>query len=474
MTMHGSDRAAVGTTRHSFPREAGPLTGPKPMNVLAMTCGFAVLIGFAALFIVSPKTYHSVIDLWSFVPFDYPFIDAEYTSTQIECWRKGVDVYVANPCDALERVQNLPPIWLHLPFWPSDKNWTNILGLTIDSVFLLSLMALPPPRCARDAIPVLMFLISSSFIFALERANQDLIIFVLIIIAILLLERSIAARLLGYAAIVVATLLKIYPVVLLILLLREHFRTFLVVMVGAVGIIFGYGLSHRHELLAAMANLPIPATFAFGFGASRLPDAMGTLMAHLTRAPDVGSGVATGLESSPVWYIATYLVMLGATCFIAIRIAASESFGFALIGLTMRESLCLLSGAAVICGCFFAGTSQFYRGVFLLLALPGLFAMARTSPSLRVAWVTRLTGCISLLLMFEMPVQRLVRDVFGRFQNGVSFLGWMSFELLWWWVVAALLAILLRYAFTSQTFYDVTNRLLGAGSARAIIADGER
>ena len=220
-------------TRRALPEGEHAFRSQSP-NVLVTAAGFGILIGFGVLYVLSHSAYSRFIDLWSFSPYRYPFLDAEYMSAQLEYWRAGVNVYVANPCDVLGRVQNLSPLWLRMGFLPSDKSWTNILGLTTDCLFLLSLMALPQPRRAGDAVPVLVSLASPSLLFALERANQDLIMFAIIVVAILLLERTTAARVAGSAAIILAALLKFYPIVLLLLLLRERPRTFLVVTVGGL------------------------------------------------------------------------------------------------------------------------------------------------------------------------------------------------------------------------------------------------
>ena len=143
----------------------------------------------------------------------------------------------------------------------------------------------------------------------------------------------------------------------------------------------------------------------------------------------------------------TYLLVLSGTCAVAIRLSVSKGFASAFSQLTVRESMCLVSGAALICGCFFAGVSNLYREVYFLLALPGLFAMARVSPSLPSARLARVTGWLALLLMFYMPFHRLFSRVFGSIDAV-----WVCAELIWWWVVAVLMAVLLRYSFTSEVW----------------------
>lgn len=445
-TMMRNVRAGqIKGNRQALPRAEHAVRRSQSPNVLVTAAGFVILISFVVLYVLSPSAYSRFIDLWSFSPYRYPFLDAEYMSAQLECWRAGVNVYVTNPCDVLGRVQNLSPLWLRMAFLPSDKSWTNILGLTTDSLFLLSLMALPQPRRASDAVPVLVSLASPSLLFGLERANQDLILFAIIVVAILLLEGTTAARVAGSAAIVLAALLKVYPIVLLILLLRERPRTFLAETVGGLVVIIACIWAYRDEFLAALANIWFTDTFGFAFGATRLPDGIDEVLARLIRASGMDSTDDARWPSSDAIHFMTSVFLYCGTGAMAMGLSLSKGFASAFAQLTLRESMCLVSGAALICACFFAGVSNLYREVYFLLAMPGLFAMSRVSPSRPIAWLARLSGSLALLLMFYMPFDRLFSRVFGSIDAV-----WVCAELMWWWVVAVLLAVLLRYSFTSE------------------------
>ena len=59
--------------------------------------------------------------------------------------------------------------------------------------------------------------ISTMVVFALERANADILLFILALVAVFLAERGSAARLLGYCVALLAALLKYYPIMLLIM-----------------------------------------------------------------------------------------------------------------------------------------------------------------------------------------------------------------------------------------------------------------
>jgi hypothetical protein len=96
----------------------GRPTRASSLNLPVAVFKFCVSAGFRVPYLLSRRTYGTVIDLWSL----HPFLDAEYVSAQNECWRKGIDVYLINPYDVFGPWQNLLPLWLRLPFWPADKS----------------------------------------------------------------------------------------------------------------------------------------------------------------------------------------------------------------------------------------------------------------------------------------------------------------------------------------------------------------
>ena len=100
----------------------------------------------------------------------------------------------------------------------------------------------------------------------------------------------------------------------------------------------------------------------------------------------------------------------------------------------VSHQIFLIMGCAVIVGCFFIGQSINYRGVMLLLALPGLLAMTRHS---RLA---RFTSVTILFLMWD----GFFRHLIGSEYAPVPY--WIVRELAWWGIVAVLFAILIDFA----------------------------
>jgi hypothetical protein len=432
------------TSGHAFfsPRQ-GPARGP---NIVTALFGLLALAIFSTLYVLRRDIYFTVIDWWSFDPFKYPFLDLQYVQAQVKCWHMGIDVYAQNPCDPLHRVHDYSPLWLRLSPLGSTEPYADAIGLSLDGLVVLSLAALPRPRRWIDYIPVLLCVISPMTVYALERGNLDTLMFLLTIAAVVCMDRSFPLRLLGYAAIMLASLLKFYPFVLFILLLRERRRNFLLAAFAAACIMGGFALYYLDEIRRMVANIPRPSFFFDSFGAMQLPGGIAVLLPHLLGRADTAA-------QSPNISACLFLLLCGGTLAAACYLAQRTDFRTATQALTQRESLTLVAGAILICGCFFSGRSIGYREIMILMAIPGLAALARTSPTKMLSRIFRITTWVAVFVMMEQIPRRLINNWFVALTNKggslPTFAFWVFREACWWWLVAVLAAVLLRFALDS-------------------------
>src|SRR4051794_13476710 len=95
---------------------------------------------FGLLYVNYPLLYQKLLTQLIKVPYIYPFVDWEWIPSTIECWTKGIDVYVNVPCWAWHTVGfNYSPIWLRFTFLEFAKGWTNTIGGALGVLFFLSL-----------------------------------------------------------------------------------------------------------------------------------------------------------------------------------------------------------------------------------------------------------------------------------------------------------------------------------------------
>jgi hypothetical protein len=298
----------------------------------------------------------------------------------------------------------------------------------LDVSFILSQYFVCRPKTWTEAAVFLTAGVSSMVVFAAERANVDLAIFLVFAGVGMLGANQLGRRLSAYAAILFCGFLKIYPFVGLVVALRERQRILLGVLVISALAIGAFWLGYRADLAEMSRNIPQGRFGNDAFGASNLIYAL------------------PAIDSSRTLRFATLALLTLSAAAVALSLSLNASFAAAFAGLGDREKTFLTLGAAVVVGCFFAGQSINYRGVFLILVVPGLVAMRRGTGERamrsRLAW---LTGIIVALMWW------------GAWAAGFSLIGGgglfvLTREALWWYAVAALLGVLVTFISQSQSF----------------------
>ena len=110
------------------------------------------------------------------------------------------------------------PLWLVITPGFLGVAATNWVGLSLDVLFIPLLPVVLRPRTFRDIFLLGLAALSPMTVYALEPANNDLVVYLLIVWASALLVVSRLYRLCSYALFLTPGLLKYYPLVLLLLL----------------------------------------------------------------------------------------------------------------------------------------------------------------------------------------------------------------------------------------------------------------
>src|SRR6202047_4883487 len=125
------------------------------------------------------EVYDDILRSWGIVPFQFPFLDISGWLAAWECARQGIDVVSFDPCDILSRGYGSSPLWLAAAGVPLGVANTTAIGGALDIVFIASLSLLPPPQRLVELLLVLTATLSTMVVFALERANADVVLFLL-------------------------------------------------------------------------------------------------------------------------------------------------------------------------------------------------------------------------------------------------------------------------------------------------------
>lgn len=430
------------------------------MSGLALRCApsVAALMVFAAMALLYQDErarwiYFSALEFWGIKPHIFPYLDFAGYLSSLECTRLGVDVIAVNSCDPLDRQFNYGPLWLDLTFLPLYPPDRVVGGTVLNLFFIGSFALLAPPRGGWELSARILAATSSAVVFAVERANPDILIYILVTAVVVLVTRGVVARVWAYALIWFMAGLKFYPMVLMGLASRERPRWFWGLLGASVGLVGLYLVVYHVSLGRILPLLPAGNYNSDLFAAKNLPMQLG-LVVRAGVSPIAGVIVGVAVVLGLLWRLTRHVR----------RLLDMPALGVGLAALPVATGLQLLAGALLIVGCFFAGQSIAYRAIFLLLTMPGLYAMGEAAQSPALRRICRKALWVAVFLLWEEAIRLgLDRGVAalgmgdgGGFLAGLMF--WVFRELIWWWMVAVLLAVVLRFAWVSPVWMRIRLR----------------
>lgn len=282
------------------------------------------------------------------------FLDSYIILAANDAVAAGLNPFDPIPFDRLGRGHVYSEWWLELGRLGLTRADNFLFGSVCVLGFITVGIASVRPRSFPQAAWTALLMLSPPFLFAVNRANNDLVIFIVIGIPLLLLCGPPASwkTLLLAGALIIATGLKYYPIVALVslaLLVRPTQRgLWLAGGAGAIALLVLW--SER----AAMARGVFP-----------FPDSI-----YLFGAPiiwrDLNLGGATTL------LLSTTAIALAAAWLV--RHQLTVGLGDPTRG-TEGDRWMFAVGALILTGCFLAGTSFAYRWIFALWLCPWLWSL---------------------------------------------------------------------------------------------------
>jgi len=354
-----------------------------------------------------------------------PFFDLAGVLSWGECAAQGVDVYEQNPCDPMGRPFNYgPALLLLLP--SAGMGLTLALGVVLELAFLVTLTLVLRPRSAGEFAIAMVAGTSQPVLLAMDRANIDIAIFVMVMGAALLSQKRWPGRLSFYGVALFGAFMKFFPAVLFALLLRERPRALLGLGAAALAAMAGYVFWFGDDIARALAHLPdlIPVQMA---GAPILPTALANEM---------------GVPQARTLLLTTGVLL---TLIGSLLLLVQYRPALAAIDWSRARYMAMLCGLAVTMGCFLSGMSFNYRFVFLIPVLPGLMALQAETQD---RGLRRLAACLVGLVCVCLCYCTVYWD-------GVLLLGLPPAPLIYlheilWWIMMPLLGGFLA-AFASQS-----------------------
>jgi hypothetical protein len=419
-------------------------------RIVPTLVGATAFAAVATLYLAGDRAlYALVLTDWGIVPFDFPFLDTDGVLSAWRCRRLGADVFATNPCDVLGRVFQYSPFWLLASGLPVTTAWIAPAGLGLNLCFLACLALLPPGRGWRDTAMIAAGVVSTEVVYACERGNNDLVVFVLAAGAAALACRGREVRLFGYGLALLAGLLKYYPLALLALATRERPRRFALIASVATAVLATLVATDRTDLARALALIPDGPPTGDLFGVR-------ITINGLAERYRWHSGTALSVE----------LTLLAGAFVMGGFLGGGATMRADLAALTEPERAFLLAGGLLIVGCFLTAENNGYRAVHLLLLLPGVTALSRVGR--HRAWYG-IGAAVLLLLLWSEGWRNwlswsLERPIPGT--ERMRFAGWLSREAGWWWTITLLVALITGLSLRSEMGRAATAWLARRGFRR--------
>tara|TARA_B100000073_G_scaffold345646_1_gene355179 strand:- start:341 stop:1606 length:1266 start_codon:yes stop_codon:yes gene_type:complete len=167
------------------------------------------------------------------------------------CLEKGLDVYLNNPCDPWGRRHVYGQILLNIPLIETfNKFYFIIFPILINLIFIYVVVNFFEFKSLIQYSVIFLFIFSSSVILAIERANIDIIIFLLTIY--ISYNKKVF---LNYFSIIFAAISKFYPITLVfIFLFDKNFKKVMLNLFFIITIILVIYFFQLEEIIKIFNN----------------------------------------------------------------------------------------------------------------------------------------------------------------------------------------------------------------------------
>lgn len=298
----------------------------------------------------------------------------------------GYDPMLENPGDPWGRTINYPRIWQLLYRVGLGPEHAWMMGLTMVSCYIAALCLLQPGGGPLAMCLLFAAAYSPAAVFGIERGNNDLLVFLLVVLAVRTIDwRSTLSVLLLFLAVV----LKLFPVFAAPLLLKLPQRAAVKCLTGLAVAALVYGAITWNDLALIAAGTPQQPLLSYGIS---------------------GIWLNVPPELEFVTKSASYLLALGWL----FRVARVTSHNYQAI--TENFSICAFrAGAGIYATTFLLGANWDYRLIFLLLTIPALAAWSVTAQAQLRRW-SRCTLVAIFLSLWHIVLLAIGPYIAGGFQ----------------------------------------------------------
>jgi hypothetical protein len=329
----------------------------------------ALAIYFISIFISSFFTKYNIF--WSrlgVTTMTPAFADLGFVLSAFECHRKGYDILIENPCNEWNHPMNYPRIWMSLAFLGLNQSHTFLLGIFIGFLFFTLILIIIGRLNYAEALAYTIILCSPSVMLGVERGNTDLIIFILLSVALLLLRSPrIVVRGFSYLTLLLAATLKLYPIFALAIVFKENKRR-AYILAGVIVVAFIlYVFSIFPDLKYISAETLRSNQLSYG----------GIIIFNiLFKLIKLFAPNQQGLDTIKIAMLALVVLLLLVIAYLLVK---RRTLFEDMSGLNTDFIQSFRIGAGIYIGTFLLGNNWDYRLMFLIFTIPQILAWIKSN-----------------------------------------------------------------------------------------------
>lgn len=303
------------------------------------------------------------------------FLDMHCLCAAVEANALGMPVFGGNMFDYIGRGHNYPATWFVLEYLGANRDTELMWGWATNTLFIIGFTLLLRPTTWGQLLIFLLLAFSPPIILGIERANIDLIVWLIAVGGVALMAKKEMGWIIVGAVLVYASVtLKVYPAVAVLAflpLLVERPRFALIGMVVFTAAVVAFGLSHLGVLQKINATAPDPLLW-YSINSDEI-----FRLAQLS--PSIADLLAKGI----------IVLIVVVSLFVTARMKDADY-------LPDNKALVMqfLMGAGVLVFCYFMRGSYSYRLIFIAPCIPFLLAAYQIAQ----AKASQMRGALRIIL----------------------------------------------------------------------------
>ncbi len=280
-----------------------------------------------------------------------------------------VDVYIDNPCDIWNRAHVYGGILLNIPLIQKFiQFYFLVFPIIINFLFLYVVVSFFKFKSYIEYLTIIPFIFSIPVILTIERANIDNIIFLLIYL--IAVNKNLFSN---YCLIIIATLSKFYPIVLMIIFLfQKNIKKIIyhsVVLLLIVVFILYFEVDNLKKIIDKTKQFSASPHLSFSLKG---------FIDHLNDLQIVFRGKELNWIKN-LYVLIILIIPTTITLLLTIKIIFTETKIKELLLNNAFENRMYILSSTVVLFCYFSFSNFIYREIFFLGLLPWLINLKNSS-----------------------------------------------------------------------------------------------